>query len=198
MPLVLIYDHCYSFTCEWTLCLFQLLTLISNAAMNTVWKFSGVHKQASSRVYIPRSGLLSCKVLTWPRILSTLAPITPMKSIPLCSISRTMTCHYFLSLGLRSNLEYPSSPLPSPLFSLKSSSELHLSGWRPVSSAYFGFGEEIVSAKLQLCCLLALWFKNIFFIYVVLRSASLKPKGNATTPACLLVPGLHDVQSRRS
>ena len=128
MPLVLIYDHCYSFTCERTLCLFQLLTLISNAAMNTVWKFSGVHKQASSRVYIPRSGLLSCKVLTWPRILSTLAPITPMKSIPLCSISRTMTCHYFLSLGLRSNLECLSSPLPSPLFSLKSSSELHLSG----------------------------------------------------------------------
>ena len=128
MPLVLIDYHCYSFTCEWTLCLFQLLTLISNAAMNTVWKFSGVHKQASSRVYIPRSGLLSCKVLTWPRILSTLAPITPMKSIPLCSISRTMTCHYFLSLGLRSNLEYLSSPLPSPLFSLKSSSELHHPG----------------------------------------------------------------------
>ena len=25
MPLVLIYDHCYPFTCEWTLCLFPVV-----------------------------------------------------------------------------------------------------------------------------------------------------------------------------
>lgn len=121
-----------------------------------LWTFCVYFLVYASRLHLgyrPRSGLLGYKVLTWPRIPSSLAPMTPAKPSPLCSIPRTLICH---ELPASRPSAMPGMPLLL-LFPLLSSlwspaqSSTSQAAWQPVSPASLhassGPREEIFNAK---------------------------------------------------